>query len=330
MKTLNFECPFCAQSLEVEKSSRGEAMICPACNKAVAIPKKRHRAFTYFITAVVALVVIAAFAAAVMIIYILNFQPGAGSSARPFTTDVAALSPLDKLKYDAKHGNTDSQYALGVKYYTGEGVRQDTGEAIEWFEKAGNSGFIQAQAALGYIYCSGEGASKNGKKAARWLKLAADKGDASSQYYLGTLYEMGEGVAKDSDKALEYYDAARKQGDNNAQANWLRLTKTECSTKLNSCENGQFIPQLWFDAIHPVGKAKSFTVDRISEDGNNLILVLTLLWDGPVITNGRTQIRISMDDQGLNGFEIIYTDGITKDDLKTAGTEFLKGFFGVN
>jgi hypothetical protein len=331
MKTLKFGCPFCAQSLEVEKTRRGEAMNCPACNKAVVIPRKRPRAFAYFITGVIGMVIVAALAATVMIIYILNFPPGTGTSARPFTTDVDSLSPLDKLKYDAKRGDAASQCALGLKYFKGEGVACDTGKAVEWFEKAADSGFTQAQAALGLIYCRGEGVLKDIQKAEKWLKMAADNGHAPSQNNLGVLYETGDGVAKNSDKALEYYTAASVQGDQDARANLIRLNKATLNEALNGYDNGQYIPQLFFDAIHPVGKAKSMNVERISFDGNNnKIIILSLLWEGPIIINGYTHIQISMDDQGLNGFEILDTNGITKNDLKTAGEEFWKGLFGVN
>jgi hypothetical protein len=72
-------------------------------------------------------------------------------------------------------------------------------------------------------------------------------------------------------------------------------------------------------------------VERISFDGeNNKIIILSLLWEGPITINGYTHIQISMDDQGPNGFEILDTNGITKNDLKTAGEEFWKGLFGVN
>jgi DNA-directed RNA polymerase subunit RPC12/RpoP len=315
-KTLKFECPFCEQSLEVEKSQQGGAINCPSCGKTVQVPVKRPRAFAYFLTAVIGLVLLAVLAATVMIVYILKFQLADG--AHPFAPpDPAVLSPFDRLKYEAKQGSGDSQYEIGRKYFFGEGVRRDTGEAVEWLKKAADSGQTEAQAFLGVIYCRGEdGVSRSTKKAAKWLKLAADKGDADSQNLLGMLYETGNGLAEDPGKALDCYDAARRQGDASAKANYVRLRKTLAETFLNRTEDGSFIPQTLFDEIHFTGTARSITVDRLdfNEEGNEIFL-LTLYWEGPITKNGYTTIRILLDDQGGRDFAVMDTNGITRDDL---------------
>ena len=61
---------------------------------------------------------------------------------------------------------------LAGAYYKGEGVHQDYGEAVKWYQKA------------------------------------AEQGDSGSQYRLGVMYENGEGVAQDYVASYIWYHLA--------------------------------------------------------------------------------------------------------------------------
>jgi TPR repeat protein len=43
----------------------------------------------------------------------------------------------------------ESQYSLGLKYYNGDGVVQDYGQAVAWYQKAAGQGDASAQTNLG-------------------------------------------------------------------------------------------------------------------------------------------------------------------------------------
>ena len=45
------------------------------------------------------------------------------------------------MRKAAEQGNAKAQFNLGVSYYQEEGVRQDKGQAKEWFGKACDNGY---------------------------------------------------------------------------------------------------------------------------------------------------------------------------------------------
>ena len=57
----------------------------------------------------------------------------------------------------AGQGLAEAQYNLALRYYNGEGVRQDYAEAVRWVRLAAEQGDARAQANLGVMYGNGEG-----------------------------------------------------------------------------------------------------------------------------------------------------------------------------
>ena len=49
----------------------------------------------------------------------------------------------------AEQGHAEAQYNLGVCYEKGEGVAQDSSEAVKWFRQAAEQGVAEAQFWLG-------------------------------------------------------------------------------------------------------------------------------------------------------------------------------------
>lgn len=321
MKTVQFKCPFCSTSLVFDKSRGGEAISCPSCSEAISIPRKKPEAFSYFVTAIIGVVIIAAFAATVMIVYILKFNSGS-NNVSPFVKPVETLSPLEQLKYHAKKGDAESQFNLAGVLFTGDGVRRDVDEAVKWLTKSANAGYISSQSALGFIYIQGDGVPKDVNKAIKWFELAAAKGDADSQLVLGELYETGEGVVKDYVRAAKYYKMAADNGNQEAQAGLMRVAKGQVAVWLNgSADDGRWIPQAMFDIFHPIGTAKNIRVDEVSFEPETVI-TLTLFWEGPIITDGFTRMRWSES----YGLQLLETNGFTNDDCSEAAAGLLAGF----
>ncbi len=59
----------------------------------------------------------------------------------------------------AEQGLVLAQFALGVGYAEGQGVRQDHMEAVKWLTMAADQGFAEAQGKLGVMYFHGLGVS---------------------------------------------------------------------------------------------------------------------------------------------------------------------------
>ena len=112
-----------------------------------------------------------------------------------------------------------AQYNLGNAYYKGEGVAKDPREAVRWWRKAAEQGYVRAQSTLGGVYDTGEGVAKDQREAVRWYRMAAEQGHAGAQFLLGYAYDKGEGVAKDPREAVRWWRKAAEQGLAEAQYN---------------------------------------------------------------------------------------------------------------
>lgn len=84
-------------------------------------------------------------------------------------------------------GLCPAEFNLGAAYYHGEGVVQDYGQAVFWYQKAAEQGDAKAQTALGVAYITGRGVTKSRDNALIWIQKAADQGDVTAQKILPAL-----------------------------------------------------------------------------------------------------------------------------------------------
>jgi uncharacterized protein len=87
-----------------------------------------------------------------------------------YATALRLLSPL------AEQGPAKAQTILGVMYANGQGVPQNSSEAMKWYRLAADQGDAAAQTALGVIYANGLGVPQDRPKAVEWTRTAADQG----------------------------------------------------------------------------------------------------------------------------------------------------------
>ncbi|MDC9779557.1 tetratricopeptide repeat protein, partial [Proteus mirabilis] len=66
---------------------------------------------------------------------------------------------------------------LGIKYYLGEGVKQDYHNAFLWAQKAAEQGNAEAQWLLGIMYYEGHGVRLDYSQAKEWFGKSCDNGD---------------------------------------------------------------------------------------------------------------------------------------------------------
>ena len=87
-------------------------------------------------------------------------------------------------------------YDLGLRYFRGDGVRQDSYKALSWMRSAAERGHLEAQKALGRFYLTGlEEMGSDPREAEKWLSIAASRGDAESGRLLAEA-----GAARKSDE----------------------------------------------------------------------------------------------------------------------------------
>jgi TPR repeat protein len=112
----------------------------------------------------------------------------------------------------AEQGSAPAQNFLGLLYEKGEGVQQNTPEALHWYEAATAQGHAKAAYNLGVMYETGGGVPVDFAQAAHWYALSAKGGYPPGQTNLGYLYETGEGLPRDFGTAAMWYRAAADQG----------------------------------------------------------------------------------------------------------------------
>ncbi len=71
--------------------------------------------------------------------------------------DSFQTAPIAILLPQAKAGDRDAQYGVGLAYEHGRGVPKDHKEAVKWFRRAAEQGLATAQNWMGYIYEHGSG-----------------------------------------------------------------------------------------------------------------------------------------------------------------------------
>src|SRR5580658_9801403 len=98
-------------------------------------------------------------------------------------TPAVETATLDQLRQFAAKGEPAAEYALGMRYASGEGVKQDDKEAASWFLKAAENGNVKAQATLGTRYWGGRGVPPSVTQAYFWTVLARAAGDQNSKTF---------------------------------------------------------------------------------------------------------------------------------------------------
>lgn len=103
--------------------------------------------------------------------------PAAQADSSPDTYATLSFKDVKKL---AGSGNVGAEYALGMRFANGDGVKQDYGQAKQWFLRAAESGHIRAQAKAAACFWGGKGGPQDYGKAYFWALLAQAGGDETS------------------------------------------------------------------------------------------------------------------------------------------------------
>lgn len=91
------------------------------------------------------------------------------------------IAGLEALARD----DPSAAYDLGLRFYRGDGVRQDSYQALKWMRDAAERGDRQAQTAVGRLYYTGlEEMGSDLREAERWLAAAAGRGDKEAEALL--------------------------------------------------------------------------------------------------------------------------------------------------
>lgn len=125
---------------------------------------------------------------------------------------------MEELQQKANDGDPAAQTQLGVAYARGTGVEMDQKEAVKWYRKAADQGYVNAQWNLAFRYVRGEGVEANNEQAVDYFRLAADQGYPPAEFDLGMMYLQGMGVSRSRTTALDWITKAADHGYKEAEA----------------------------------------------------------------------------------------------------------------
>lgn len=85
-------------------------------------------------------------------------------------------SMREKDRPKAENGDSGAQLFMGYYYLKGFGVKQDYNEALKWFKKASDQGYMYGHSSMGKMYAEGYGVERNLDKAISYYQKACDAG----------------------------------------------------------------------------------------------------------------------------------------------------------
>jgi hypothetical protein len=143
-------------------------------------------------------------------------------SAQPTSWSSSGMDSAEKkseveLLEEAGNGDAEAQSTLGLMYFQGDGVAQDTQKGLGLLEKAAGQEHADAQCALGLFYLHGQDVVQDTQKGKGLMEMAAEQGCAEAQYALGMMYLRGDCVAQDKPKGKALLEKAAEKGDAEAQ-----------------------------------------------------------------------------------------------------------------
>ncbi|WP_460057669.1 tetratricopeptide repeat protein [Pseudomonas sp. S2_D06] len=129
---------------------------------------------------------------------------------------VYSAEELTAIQHRAEQGDAAAQYTLGRRFANGEGVAQDSRQAVAWYRKAAKQGLVDAQYNLGICYDQGIGVGRDTKQAVAWFRKAAEQGHSDAQFLLGLGYASGSGIPQDYSQAYVWLSVAVANGNTSA------------------------------------------------------------------------------------------------------------------
>ena len=218
-----------------------------------------------------------------------------------------------------------AQHSLGRCYELGHGAKKDIDEAVYWYQKAKDQGYVPAINELDRLFKKWDHTGdkyyeeKKYAEAVKFYRKAAEHGYAPSQYSLGRCYELGLGVEAISDEADKWYSEAATQGNFPAQSKLTEQGKTwppsylvseykkRLEAEINAelarsnhplrkrverAHGGVTVRNVYVSDLEVATKDGSDKVGRGRKNIRRVELKITMVWDGTVPKNGRTEVTM--------------------------------------
>ncbi len=190
---------------------------------------------------------------------------------------------LALFRQAAGQGNAGGEYNLGQCYELGHGVKKDETEAVLWYRKAAEQGFVLARARIRQMVANGQLKPVDDNQSGPWWRglvqqseseslsfsrayFAAAQRDADAELELGIDYLTGMGVAKDRTQATYLFQQAAEQGQIEARCLAAAISasdddwaipaemKQAADLCLNAANHGNVDAQLVLSTFYTTGR----------------------------------------------------------------------------
>ena len=121
------------------------------------------------------------------------------------TYTFAETKQIKALFDEAEKGSKSALYDLGVRYGSGNGVKENNELANKYYIRSANLGYAPAQNNLGWSYRQGIAVAINPTKAIYWFRLSALQGNSLALQNLAEMFQRGEGIAKNLEIARSFF-----------------------------------------------------------------------------------------------------------------------------
>ncbi|KGE04341.1 tetratricopeptide repeat protein [Pseudohaliea rubra] len=159
----------------------------------------------------------------------------------------------------AEDGHARAQFAVGLAYERGQGVKQSAATAARWYRRAAAQGLADAEYNLALLYLDGRGVERDLAETVSLFSAAAERGHLPAQVNLAYSYEQGSGVEQDRAVAAAWYARAAMAGNREA---WSRFTELR-----EAGIRPAVLPALPAEVGEPGGMASEQGVEQGSEQG---------------------------------------------------------------
>jgi len=264
---------------------------------------------TYFVVAIIALVLILAIAAGAFLSQRIGTPKSSAPLFHPQKTAPAANAPTPSRHASAANGTAPVLNTVVVPTPQGQAPNAPApppgGAAapapaqtasvapLDKLTALANGGNAKAELIVGLKYLDGDGVAVSEADAAKWLGRAALAGQPVAKYRLGTLYERGRGVAADPVKSVHWYTLAAQAGNRKAMHNLAVAYASGTGVAKNLPEAAR-----WFAKAAALGLSDSqFNLAVLYERGLGVpqSLIDAYKWYAIAATSGDTESKARID-----------------------------------
>jgi len=171
------------------------------------------------------------------VLYLMWLHKAADAGVNSARRDLEAYELGKKLDQASNQKLDDpaNNYALAMKYYSGQGMIKDPFKASKLLLKAADQNYSKAQYQLGVMYKDGVGFKKDFEKARQWFQKAADNGLSDAKLAILKLPRDGDNQNSDNNNKT-----TSSQADNSGTLNSQLLNKKSASISsfLANAKNG--------------------------------------------------------------------------------------------